>query len=303
MIKFSKEKILLLHQVMAEATGGDVGVRDDALLESAIENIYATFDGIELYPSKEEKAARLGYSLISNHAFVDGNKRIGMYIMISFLELNGIKIDANNDDVVNCTIKAGYIASVIFVFVYGALAFIGTKGSGDAKNGAQVLTAISNNIFGNIGNIILAVIFGFAWLNTCISLISSCSKYLNEIVPKFSYKSWVVILAVFSTVLSNAGLNAILKFSVPVLSCIYPIALVLIILAFLPKKTLEYKYIYPMAVLFAGIVSFIHTFDGLGLNIPFVMYAFEKLPFYASGLAWIIPASVGAVIGALMGKK
>lgn len=101
MIKFSKEKILLLHQVMAEATGGDVGVRDDALLESAIENIYATFDGIELYPSKEKKAARLGYSLISNHAFVDGNKRIGMYIMISFLELNGIKIDANNDDVVN----------------------------------------------------------------------------------------------------------------------------------------------------------------------------------------------------------
>lgn len=100
MIKFSKEKILLLHQVMAEATGGDVGVRDDALLESAIENIYATFDGIELYSTKEEKAARLGYSLISNHAFVDGNKRIGMYIMISFLELNGIKIDANNDDVV-----------------------------------------------------------------------------------------------------------------------------------------------------------------------------------------------------------
>lgn len=101
MIKFSKEKILLLHQVMAEATGGDVGVRDDALLESAIENIYATFEGVELYPSKEEKAARLGYSLISNHAFVDGNKRIGMYIMISFLELNGIKFDANNDDVVN----------------------------------------------------------------------------------------------------------------------------------------------------------------------------------------------------------
>lgn len=101
MIKFSKEKILFLHQVMAEATGGDVGVRDEALLESAIENIYATFDGVELYPTKEEKAARLGYSLISNHAFVDGNKRIGMYIMISFLELNGIKIDADNDDVYN----------------------------------------------------------------------------------------------------------------------------------------------------------------------------------------------------------
>ncbi|MBQ9551885.1 MAG: type II toxin-antitoxin system death-on-curing family toxin [Clostridia bacterium] len=99
MIKFSKEKVLLLHQIMAEATGGDVGVRDEALLESAIETIFSTFDGVELYPTKEEKAAKLGYSLISNHAFVDGNKRIGMYIMLSFLELNGINILATNDEV------------------------------------------------------------------------------------------------------------------------------------------------------------------------------------------------------------
>ena len=100
MIKFSKEKVLLLHQLMAEATGGDAGVRDEALLESAIENIYATFDGQELYPSKEEKAARLGFSLISNHASVDGNKRIGIYIMLSFLEINGIRIEADNDEVI-----------------------------------------------------------------------------------------------------------------------------------------------------------------------------------------------------------
>ena len=99
MIKFNKEKVLLLHRLMAEATGGDVGVRDEGLLESAIETIYSTFDGKELYPAKEEKAAKLGYSLISNHAFIDGNKRIGMYIMISFLELNGIRIDATNDEV------------------------------------------------------------------------------------------------------------------------------------------------------------------------------------------------------------
>ena len=99
MTTFSKEKVLLLHQLMAEATGGDVGVRDEALLESAIENIFATFDGVELYPSKEEKAARLGFYLISNHAFVDGNKRIGMYLMLSFLELNGIRIDATNEEV------------------------------------------------------------------------------------------------------------------------------------------------------------------------------------------------------------
>ncbi len=101
MIRFSKEKVLLLHQLMAEATGGSVGVRDNDLLESALESCFATFDGVDLYPTKEEKGARLGYALISNHAFVDGNKRIGVYIMLTFLEMNGIHIDATNEDIIH----------------------------------------------------------------------------------------------------------------------------------------------------------------------------------------------------------
>ena len=100
MIKFSKEKILLLHQMIAQETGGSIGVRDEGLLESAIEAAYASFGGEEFYPSKEEKGARLGYSLVSNHAFVDGNKRIGIYVMLTFLEVNGIRIDCTNEDVV-----------------------------------------------------------------------------------------------------------------------------------------------------------------------------------------------------------
>ncbi|MBP3661185.1 MAG: type II toxin-antitoxin system death-on-curing family toxin [Oscillospiraceae bacterium] len=101
MIRFSKEKLLLLHQIMAQATGGSIGVRDEGLLESAMEAAFSTFGGVELYPTKEEKAARLGFSLISNHAFVDGNKRIGMYVMLTFLEVNGIRMDCTNEDVVH----------------------------------------------------------------------------------------------------------------------------------------------------------------------------------------------------------
>ena len=100
MIKFSRDKVLLLHKLITEETGGDPNVRDTTLLESALESAFQTFDGQELYPSKEEKGARLGYSLISNHAFVDGNKRIGMYIMLTFLEVNGIRISPSVDDVV-----------------------------------------------------------------------------------------------------------------------------------------------------------------------------------------------------------
>ena len=99
MIKFSKEKVLLLHKLIAEETGGSIGLRDEGLLESALEAAFSTFGGVELYPTKEEKGARLGYNLISNHAFVDGNKRIGMYVMLTFLEVNGIHMDCTNDDV------------------------------------------------------------------------------------------------------------------------------------------------------------------------------------------------------------
>lgn len=100
MIRFSKEKVLLLHKILAEATGGGVGVRDEALLDSALEAAYAGFGEKEFYPTKEEKGARLGYALISNHAFVDGNKRIGVYVMLSFLEMNGIRIECTDDELV-----------------------------------------------------------------------------------------------------------------------------------------------------------------------------------------------------------
>ena len=99
MIKFNKEKVLLLHKLITEETGGDSNVRDLALLDSALESAFATFDGKELYPSKQEKGARIGFALISNHAFIDGNKRIGMYVLLSFLEINGIKIRPTNEEV------------------------------------------------------------------------------------------------------------------------------------------------------------------------------------------------------------
>lgn len=99
MIKFSREKVLLLHQLITEETGGDSNIRDIDLLDSALESAFATFDGVELYPTKQEKGARIGYSLISNYAFVDGNKRIGMYVLLTFLETNGIKIRPTNEEI------------------------------------------------------------------------------------------------------------------------------------------------------------------------------------------------------------
>ena len=109
MIKISEEKVLLLHKIITDETGGDPSVRDMALLDSALESAFATFGGDELYPTIAQKGARLGYSLISNHAFVDGNKRIGVYVLLVFLEINGVRLRPTNAEVarVGLAIAAG----------------------------------------------------------------------------------------------------------------------------------------------------------------------------------------------------
>ena len=100
MIRITKKLALALHRKMAAATGGAVGLREEGLLESALEAPFGSFGGAEFYPSLEEKGARLGHSLVSNHPFVDGNKRIGVYIMFIFLQVNGFDLSCTNGEVV-----------------------------------------------------------------------------------------------------------------------------------------------------------------------------------------------------------
>lgn len=96
----SKSQILALHEHLVSESGGTPGLRDEGLLDSALTAPFQTFEGAELYPSVVEKAARLGYGLIANHAFQDGNKRIGTHAMLVFLALNGIEMEYNDDDLI-----------------------------------------------------------------------------------------------------------------------------------------------------------------------------------------------------------
>ncbi|MFZ7339702.1 type II toxin-antitoxin system death-on-curing family toxin [Streptococcus suis] len=94
------EQVIELHTRLIQATGGLDGVRDIGLIESSLSSAFSTYFGVEKYPSIEEKAARLCYSLVNNHAFLDGNKRIGVFVMIIFLELNGIMLNQTDDEIV-----------------------------------------------------------------------------------------------------------------------------------------------------------------------------------------------------------
>ena len=92
MIILSKEQVLKLHASLIKATGGSNGIRDEGMLDLALNNPFQSFGGKELYPSIQAKAARLCFGLVRNHAMLDGNKRLGTHVMLVFLALNGYEL-------------------------------------------------------------------------------------------------------------------------------------------------------------------------------------------------------------------
>ena len=92
MIRLSKSQILLIHDQLISETGGSSGLRDEGMLDSALNAPFQTFGGEDVYPSLQQKAARLCFGLVKNHPFVDGNKRIGAHAMLVFLALNGVEL-------------------------------------------------------------------------------------------------------------------------------------------------------------------------------------------------------------------
>ena len=98
MIRLSRDQVLFLHAELLRETGGTAGLRDPGLLDSALSAPFQSFEGFSPYRSLQQKAARLGYGLVNNHPFVDGNKRIGAHAMLVFLALNGAMLDYTQDE-------------------------------------------------------------------------------------------------------------------------------------------------------------------------------------------------------------
>lgn len=101
----SKRQVLLLHQHLVDETGGSSGLRDEGLLESALNAPFQSFGDTSAYPSLQQKAARLCYGLVKNHPFIDGNKRIGAHVMLVFLALNGIELSYTQQELVNIILQ------------------------------------------------------------------------------------------------------------------------------------------------------------------------------------------------------
>ena len=247
-------------------------------------------------PLKEYASGPLVKGFLDGYLTMDTIAALNFGIVIS-LNIKGLGVKKDSV-VVGETINAGFVAGGILLLVYGALAHVGavTGGAfGPAENGAQTLNQAVSFLYGKTGLVMLAVVFFIACLNTCIGLISCCSKYFCTIVPGIGYRTWAIIFALSSFVISNVGLTKILQISVPVLSAIYPVAIVLILLSFGFRDGKRWRSVYVCAISLTGVISVLLSLEQVGVTaLHQIMF---KLPLYTSGLGWIVPALFGVVIG------
>ncbi|SER19565.1 branched-chain amino acid:cation transporter, LIVCS family [Gracilibacillus ureilyticus] len=210
----------------------------------------------------------------------------------------------SNRQLLVSTMKAAIIAASLLAVVYSSLAYLGAvsvDGVGHMDNGGRILASASEFYFGSFGKVMLGLIVMAACLTTSIGLITSCSSYFHQLIPRISYQLWAVIFTLFSAVAANFGLTSIIEFSVPVLSMLYPIAMCLMVLTFLHPLFKGKKEVYQISILFTFIIA---LFDGLkaaGIIVVAAENLFTRvLPFYQVGLGWIMPAVLGGMLGVLL---
>jgi LIVCS family branched-chain amino acid:cation transporter len=211
------------------------------------------------------------------------------------------------------TAYAGLGTGVLLIVIYGALSYVGVVSGAivtidpTKDTGATVLTNLTSSLFGTFGTAFLGVVFVIACLNVCTGLIGTCATYFHTRFRTvagrtLSYRTWQVIFTVFSFIVSNAGLSAIIKVSVPVLSALYPIAIVLVLLT-LTHKSLGARFprVYFWTVLLVGIASFATCISSLvavfGGSIGWLDAALAMLPLQQYQLGWVVPAILGVAIG------
>lgn len=197
---------------------------------------------------------------------------------------------------------AGVGAGLLLTVIYLILGYLGAASAslGQAQNGAQILSNVMTYLFGQSGTLLLGIVFTLACFCVSIGLVTSCSQFFSNAIPRVTYKMWVIILAVLSTSIANLGLTQILQISVPILGMIYPIAIVIIFLGLVDDFIKRNPYIYITVISFVALFSIVDMINKTFLENKW-NGVFEILPFYIEGIGWLIPALFGLIVGYLIG--
>ena len=206
------------------------------------------------------------------------------------------------------TVRAGIFSSILMAGIYLLVTVVGAQSRGifpAGSNGGEALAQIAEHYFGSAGAVILAVIVTIACLKTAVGLITSCGATFERMFPgSLSYRIWAVVFCLVSFILANLGLDAIIRYSQPVLMLLYPLAVTLILLT-LSGRFFEYdKVVYQWVTVFTAVAAAVDFFNALpdgaasALHVDRAAQAAARfLPFSGQGFGWVCPAALGLIVG------
>ena len=210
-----------------------------------------------------------------------------------------------DNDVAKATIKAGVFAGILMAVLYVLIIVIGAQSRGHfeiAENGGVALAQISKHYLGAFGYVLLGATITFACLKTAIGLVTSCGEMFVRLIPgKLNYRGWSLVFTLFSLIVSNVGLTAIIKWAVPVLRLLYPLTITLTIAALCENLFGKSREVYMWVTIGAFIPAVFDFFKAL--NVTAIAEIGSKIfPLFDLGLGWVVPALIGLVIGLIMSK-
>lgn len=208
----------------------------------------------------------------------------------------------DKEENISLAIKSALIACIGLTIVYGGLAYLGATASGlyDTNiSQTALLINITHELLGSTGTVMLAIIVGFACLTTSIGLTSVTGKFFEDFTnKKLKYEHIVIFICVSSAIISNFGVDKIIKIAVPILSLIYPVTIVLLIMNIF-RNILPNDMTFKGAAYSALLISFLNVIDSLGTSIEFI----HHLPLANLGFNWILPTIIGAVVFSFIPNK
>lgn len=250
------------------------------------------------------KTNSLAQGFLAGYETMDAVAALNFGLVIA-LAIRRFGIEDKNE-ITKYTVKAGLVAGALLLTVYAMLSFLGQRSSASlvgAANGAVILTAAMRTALGSFGGAILAAIFTLACLTTCIGLITSGGEYFYKLFKeKISYRAWVGVWTLFSFVFANFGLNNLLAYSVPLLTLIYPVGLLLIVLG-ISHDLVNYPRLAYVSGAFAAVVlPLIGLLRSFNIYLPVLSDFEEGLLFSDMGLSWMVPSIVLVVLSTVLVK-
>ena len=225
-------------------------------------------------------------------------------VIIDVVRELGIEKDK---DVARQTLRAGVYTGLLMAFIYILSIIMGTQSRGHfelSENGAIALSELAHFYLNGFGSFVLAVTITCACLKTALGLVTSCGEMFVKVIPgKLNYRGWSMLFTLVSFIIANVGLTAIITYAVPVLMLIYPLAIVLILLALFENLFGKSRYVYVCTTIGAAIPAVFDFFNALPENLRIKALrdiANSIFPLNDLGLGWVVPALIGLLIGLII---